>query len=147
MRNRKGRMACWTSAVVIALCAGLAGCGSGDDKEPETSTQDQPVTVVAVQGTELHRVSLTEAAVRRLGIQTAPLQPKVIPLAAVLYDKDGNIWTYTSPTPLTFMRAPITLGKVNGDRAVLKSGPPAGTSVVTVGGAELLGAEYGVDGE
>jgi len=26
-------------------------------------------------------------------------------------------------------------------------GPPAGTQVVTVGAAELLGAEYGVEGQ
>jgi hypothetical protein len=147
MRNRKSRAARWTSAALIAVCTGLAGCGSGDDKESPAPAADQPVTVVAVQGTALHRLTLTAKAVRRLGIQTVPLQPKVIPLSAVLYDKDGNIWTYTSPAPLTFVRARVTLGRASGDRAVLVAGPPAGTPVVTVGGAELFGAEYGVDGE
>ena len=61
---------------------------------------------------------------RRLGVQTVPLRPRLIPLAAVLYDKDGNIWTYTSPAPLTFVRAHITLGRADGDQAVLTSGPP-----------------------
>ena len=146
MRNRKSRAATWTSAALIALCTGLAGCAS-DDTDTPAPAEDQPVTVVAVQGTELHRLTLTAEAVRRLGIQTVPLRPKVIPLSAVLYDRDGNIWTYTSPAPMTFVRARVTLGRARGDQAVLVAGPPAGTPVVTVGGAELLGAEYGVDGE
>jgi hypothetical protein len=71
----------------------------------------------------------------------------VVPLAAVLYDKDGVSWVYTSPKPLTFIRQRIVIGQVRGDRALLRSGPPAGTLVVTVGGAELLGTEYVVSGE
>jgi len=31
--------------------------------------------------------------------------------------------------------------------ALLQRGPPVGTEVVTVGAAELLGSEYGVEGE
>jgi hypothetical protein len=147
MRNRDDRAVRWTGAALIAVCTALAGCASGDDQDSKTPPEEEPITVLAVQGTELHRLTLTDGAVRRLGIQTVPLQPKLIPLAAVLYDKDGNIWTYTSPAPLTFVRAAITLGPAEGDRAVLTSGPPTGTPVVTVGGAELLGAEYGVDGE
>ena len=56
-------------------------------------------------------------------------------------------WTFASPAPLTFVRERIGVDYVRGDLAVLFSGPPAGTRVVTVGAAELLGAELGVGGE
>ena len=70
-----------------------------------------------------------------------------MPLAAVLYDKNGDSWVYTNPSPLTYVRQPVVIDHVDGDSAVLRSGPPAGTAVVTVGGAELLGTEYVVEGE
>jgi hypothetical protein len=36
---------------------------------------------------------------------------------------------------------------VQGDMAVLSEGPPPGTEVVTVGGEELLGTEFAIEGE
>ncbi|HLZ38593.1 MAG TPA: hypothetical protein VKP64_12735 [Mycobacteriales bacterium] len=71
----------------------------------------------------------------------------VIPLAAVLYDPEGKTWIYTSPTPRTFVRARVTIDHASGTLAHLREGPPPGTPVVTVGAAELFGAEYGVGGE
>jgi hypothetical protein len=67
-------------------------------------------------------------------------------LSAVLYDKDGKTWTFTNPEPGSYVRQPVTITGVTNQVATVQSGPPAGTAVVTVGGAELLGAEYGVDG-
>jgi hypothetical protein len=66
----------------------------------------------------------------------------VVPYAAVLYDAHGDAWTYTSPEPLTFVRHRITVDNIQGDLAFLSSGPPVGTLVVTVGAAELYGAEF-----
>ena len=71
----------------------------------------------------------------------------MIPLAAVLYDKDGKTWTYTTSEPLTFVPQEVVIARIDGDTAILTSGPAPGTEVVTVGAAELLGAEYGVPGE
>ena len=68
----------------------------------------------------------------------------VIPYAAVLYDLHGETWVYTNPEPLVFVRQPITVDFVDGDRAVLLDGPPAGTAIVTVGAPELFGADTGV---
>jgi glutamine amidotransferase PdxT len=48
---------------------------------------------------------------------------------------------------LTFVRAPIVIDEVDGNVAVLKSGPPAGTRIVSVGGEELLGTEFQIEGE
>lgn len=67
---------------------------------------------------------------------------KVVPYSAVLYDARGNAWLYTSPEPLVFVRQPITVDFVEGERAVLKEGPAAGTLVVKTGAAELFGVEH-----
>lgn len=71
-------------------------------------------------------------------------QKKIVPYSAVLYDLNGDTWTYTSPEPLTFIRHPISVEYIEGDTAVLLDGPPSGTEVVTVGVAELYGTEFGV---
>jgi hypothetical protein len=68
----------------------------------------------------------------------------VVPYAAVLYDSHGDTWVYTSPSPLVFVRHRIEIDHIEGNRAVLRSGPPVGTTVVTVGAAELLGTEFEV---
>ena len=70
-----------------------------------------------------------------------------IPYSAVIYGVEGGTWTYTSTGPLTFVRAPITVASVQGDVAILSEGPDPGTEVVTVGGEELLGTEFAIEGE
>jgi hypothetical protein len=69
---------------------------------------------------------------------------KVIPYSALIYDLDGSTWIYVSPEPLVFMRQPVTVDFIEGDRAILSDGPSAGTIVATVGVAELYGADTGV---
>lgn len=69
---------------------------------------------------------------------------KTIPYAAVLYDAKGNTWVYTNPEPLVFIRQSIRIDTIAGDQVLLVEGPPVGAAVVTVGGAELLGTEFGV---
>jgi hypothetical protein len=66
---------------------------------------------------------------------------KVIPYSAVLYDPHGNIWTYTNPEPLVFVRHRIDVEYIEGDRAVLLHGPDINAKVVTAGAAELFGVE------
>lgn len=68
----------------------------------------------------------------------------VVPYSAVLYDSHGETWVYTSPQPLVFVRHRIEIDHIEGNRAVLRTGPPVGTTVVTVGAAELLGTEFEV---
>lgn len=79
-----------------------------------------------------------------LALEGTGSQQLVIPYAAVIYDLNGNTWTYTNPQPLTFVREPITVDYIEGELAVLSAGPPIGTTVVTVGVAELYGTETGV---
>ena len=74
-------------------------------------------------------------------------QKETVPYSSVIYWIDGGAWVYTQIAPLTFVRAPIDIDQVDGDVVILKSGPPAGTRVVTVGGEELLGTEFQIEGE
>ena len=98
----------------------------------------------------MSRVILTVDAARRLDIQTEAVRtaeiegvPRtLVPYAAVIYDVKGEAWVYTNPAPLTFARANIDVATIDGDTAVLMGGPPAGTTVVIVGVAELYGAEF-----
>lgn len=131
-------------AMTITLMTALTACGgskSTADKEPP------PATVEDIPGSAVHKLILTARAAQRLGIQTQPLLPGGIAAAAVMYDNDGRAWTYTSPAPLTFVRAPVSIGVVKNEVAALVSGPAPGTQVVTIGSAELFGLEYGVGGE
>ena len=47
---------------------------------------------------------------------------------------------------LNIWRVLIAAFVIDGDLAVLSHGPPSGTEVVTVGAAELFGAEFGIGG-
>jgi hypothetical protein len=105
-----------------------------------------------VEGSEISKITLTEKAMERLAIATAPVREamvtraasprRVVPYAAVLYDAHGETWVYTSPEQRAFIRHPIGVDYIEGDLAVLSDGPPSGTLVVTVGAAELFGAEF-----
>ena len=52
----------------------------------------------------------------------------MVPDAAVVYDPEGQTFTYSSPKPLTYVRHDITVDHIDGTKAVLKKGPPAGTA-------------------
>jgi hypothetical protein len=132
-------------AVAVLIGIGvlvLAGCGgSGDEAASE------PATVEAIAGTDLSRVILTSEAAERLDVQTAPVRnqagKRTVPYSAVLYDPNGQTWTYTSPKHLVFVRQDISVDRIDGDVAILSAGPRPGTAVVTVGAPEIWGVEYG----
>lgn len=137
----------WMTVVPILACGvTLAGCKPAAVKATET----KPAHVELIAGTELHKVTLTARAAERLDIKTDRVQDmmmggakrKVVPYAAVLYDARGETWVYTNPEPLVFIRHAIHVDYIRGDRAVLSQGPPTGAAVVTVGAAELFGAEF-----
>lgn len=137
-------------AVMLVLALTLVGCKDSPAEE-ETSGSDL-ATVEPVEGSDVARVTLTEEAAERIDVQTVPVErgdrsALSIPYAAVLYDPAGDTWTYTSPEDLVFVREPISVIRIDGEQALLSKGPPAGTAVVTVGAAELLGTEYEVGEE
>ncbi len=146
-----------TAVALIALGLGVAGCGSGQSNKVAA---EPPAKVEAIAGVSVKKVTLTEQAARRLGLQTVALAPAfaagttapagvatVVPYSAVLYAPDGSTWVYTIPQPLTYVREKVTVatvGGANGTAAMLSAGPPVGTTVVSVGVVELYGAELGV---
>jgi hypothetical protein len=146
----------------LAVClvlAGVALSGCSSAARATSAEQGPPSRLVHIPGSERSSVILTADAAERVQITTEAIaaapaakqptapQASVIPLAAVLYDKNGRTWTYTEQRPLTFVPVEVVISHVDGVTATLSSGPAIGTPVVTVGGAELLGAEYGVPGE
>ena len=142
MRDR--RIVIVVGLVLLGLLSGA--CRETSDPDAPSSA---PATLEPVRGTDRVRVILTREAAERIDLQTAPVVAGregelVIPYAAVFYGLDGDTWTYVSVEPLTFEREPISVERVDHDLAYLSDGPAAGTPVVTVGAAELFGAETGV---
>lgn len=137
------------TAVLVGVS--LTGCSR---PATEPGSHAEPATVEQVHGSSIGRVTVTESAARRLGIQTAivraaapgpdGLPRSVVPVAAVLYDPQGGTWAYTQTGTRTFVRHALTVETMTAGEALLLDGPPVGTPVVTVGVAELLGVEYDV---
>ena len=138
-----------TSLLLIILFIIASLQISACSAEPETIEEDGPVKVVHLDGAEPTRITLTADAAKRLDIQTAPVREtqvkgakrKVIPYAAILYDVKGNTWVYTNPETLTYLRSPVVVDYIDGDNAILSSGPSIDSTVVIVGGQELFGSE------
>ena len=145
-------------AVVIVLPAASYWAASGGSSPAGTVAENdsRAAWLEPASGEGMPRVVLTAPTAERLGIQTAPVkavsrsattggdQRTTILYSAVLYDVHGDTWVYTNPEPLVFVRHRVSIDRIDGDDAVLLDGPPAGTMTVTVGGAQLLGAElYG----
>jgi hypothetical protein len=134
---------------IVALA--LSGCGQQVAQEAATTnSKEQPSRLEPIDGTDQSRVILTEQAADRLDIHTVDVrqidvegaQHTAIPYAAVVYDTEGSAWVYTSPSPLTYVRCALDVESIDGETAILSDGPPVGMPVVTVGAAELYGAEF-----
>jgi hypothetical protein len=137
-----------TAALLIAAGLALAGCGRAEGADIP------PVQVASVDTTQPDQpgvITLVEAAARRLGIQTAEVTAGpsglTVPYGALVYEADGSTWVFVQTEPLTYQRAPVAVAGISGDQVTLTSGPAVGTDVVTLGAAELVGVETGIDGE
>ena len=143
------RGAAWPGAaracVLVGRRAAARGLHRGRDRS--RSTGYEPSKLEAVKGSDdLKRVTFTAEGARRIGLRTARCAAaggtRVVPYAALLYDADGKTYVYTSPS-----RSRSCAREVAGRAAsratgsLLSGGPPAGTEVVTVGAAEVYGAE------
>ena len=146
--RRQLRAAC-AGLVLIAGVVTLSACGGGSTGyDYETASHHDPAELEPIKGTDVHRVTIDAEGVERAGIQTSPIrqngQGTVMPHSAVIFDADGETFTYTSPEPRTYVRQKIVIDDVVGDSVMLFDGPPAGTEVVTVGAAEVYGSEFEV---
>ena len=137
----------WIAVLLALAVIPLAGCKQAGEEAAASGIE--PVKVEAVEGSdELHLVTLTADAAKRIDVQTTEVRANdgqtVVPYSAIVYETDGGTWVYTNPGGLSFVRAPIAVRAINGNSAVLAKGPAAGTKVATVAVAELYGAENGI---
>jgi len=130
----------------LLLVLPLSACG------PQVSVAEddpRPAQLEPIEGTDLNRITLTEEAADRLGLEVAEVRTElvdgveqlVVPYAALLYGPDGITWVYVNVEPLVFMRQAIVVDSIQGDDVFLSEGPEAGASVVTLGATELFGSE------
>ena len=140
---------------LTALTPALVMVLSSSADVEESVAEGTEAAHVEVVDASRSRVGLTPRAVERLGLQTAPVTASAatghsgrarlaVPYAALLYTADGRTWSYSVAPGHRYLRVPLTVDSVQGDRALLVDGPPVGSQVVTVGAAELLGTELDV---
>ena len=135
----------WMALLLAAAWLPLTGCDSNASKAKDAAAPTPAATIKATEEEGVSRITLTEKALQRIGIQVvevkAAKQGIEMPYSALLYEASGSEWVYTNPEPMVFKRASVKVERIDGDRMILSKGPPQGTKVVTVGAAELFGAE------
>jgi hypothetical protein len=145
--GRQLRVAC-AGLVLIAASVSLSACGEATSEYEEKAGHREPARLEPIKGTDVKRVKFSAEGAKRVGLRTEQVrgdtQRKVIPYAAVIYDPEGNTFTYTSPEPLVYVREKVEVDYVDGGRVVLSGGPSVGTEIVTVGAAEVYGTEFEV---
>ncbi|MEV7475022.1 hypothetical protein [Pseudarthrobacter oxydans] len=138
------RRLCGVLVMACLIGGPVAACGEVSEAAPAT-TGLEAATLEEVEGQEVSRITLTEKAAERLGITTDAVESVEgklqVPYSALIYDASGGTWVYTNPEPMVFVRAPVAVDRIEAPTVKLASGPEPGTKIVTVGAAELLGAE------
>ncbi|MFD1213146.1 hypothetical protein ACFQ36_13970 [Arthrobacter sp. GCM10027362] len=131
--------AAWAAGLMVAV----AGCS---EPPAEATSVAESATKEEIAGTGLHKMTLTAKAMERLDLATAKVAGGrgglQVPYGALIYDAEGRTWVYTNPEPRVFVRAEVIVDRIEGDVVRLRKGPAAGTAIVTVGAAELFGAEF-----
>ena len=139
-----------TGLAVVFAGLPLAGC---KEVEEESAAGYEPAKLEPVKGAkedDLQQITFTKEGADRVALQTARIrragEKTVIPYAALIYNDEAKTYVYTSPKPRTFLRAPVTVDRIEGNRVLLSESPPAGTEVVTVGATEVYGTEIDMAG-
>ena len=98
-----GSCAACAGLVLIAGVVSLSACGEASTGyDYETASHHDPAELEPIKGTDVQRVIIDAEGVERVGLQTAPIrqngQGTVMPHDAVIYDADGETFTYTAPS-------------------------------------------------
>jgi hypothetical protein len=132
---------------LLIACLPLSACA---EVEQASTGGYEPAKLEPVGGGETKRVTFTKEGATRTGLQTTSVARRgdhlVVPYATLIYDSQGESYVYISPTPLTYLRVEVEVGRVERTRVLLTDGPPVGSEVVTVGAAEVYGAELDIAG-
>ncbi|XAS62659.1 hypothetical protein ACOM2C_04005 [Pseudarthrobacter sp. So.54] len=134
------------AAVCAALLFTLPGCAQTAAVTAPVNVND-PAKVEKNATTGIAKLTLTERGLERLELKTDTVKAGtgtdvLLPYASLLYDANGKTWVYTNPAPRVYQRQSVTVSKVEAGLVTATAGPPAGSTVVTVGAAELFGAEF-----
>ncbi len=135
----------WIVALLVLAVLQFWAC----QEEGESYHFEHPSDVEDIEGSDFSRVTFTERAMERIGVQTAavievndsPLR-KIVPYSALLYGPEGQTWVYTNPQSRVFVRFVVDVDHIEGDKVFLNEGPPVGSLVATVGVAEIYGTEF-----
>ena len=136
------------SMIPILFLASLAlvACDNKGSKIKAETAAAPPSTVRPSEEQGISRITLTDQAAKRVGIQVEQIktagQGLEAPYSALLYEASGSEWVYTNPEPGVFKREAVKVERITGDKMYLSKGPQVGTKVVTVGAAELFGTEF-----
>jgi hypothetical protein len=137
---------CFGLVIVVAAIA-ISGCS---EVESTTAAGYEPAKLDEVEGSDVKRVTLTAEGAERAAVRTAPVRRsgdrRAVPYPALIYDGAGSTFVYTAPQPRSFVRAPVVVERIDGDRVLLSEGPAAGSWVVTAGAAEVYGSELEIAG-
>jgi multidrug efflux pump subunit AcrA (membrane-fusion protein) len=143
----------WRTPICVGLAVAALGLCLSACKEVEEASAGgsyEPAKVEARGNLGVNQVTFTQKGADRVDLETAVSRPAgrytLVPYAALIYDGDGLAWVYTSPQNLTFLRTRVVVDRIEGNQVLLADGPPPGTRVVTVGAAEVYGAELGIAG-
>jgi hypothetical protein len=136
------------AGLLVAGALLLSGCS--EVEASDAGGGYEPSKVEEVDGSDVKQVSFTTIGADRVGLATAPIHRSgrfsVVPYAALIYDGQGDPWVYTVTGSLTFLRQPVLIDRIEGDRVLLSDAPRPGTRVVTVGAAEVFGTELDIAG-
>ncbi len=135
--------------LILLLSLSLSSCiGGASEASESTANYEEPARKEADSASGYNRVTLSEEAEKRLGLQTGTVEliddRLVLPYASILYDTRGNTSAFTNPEPHVYIRQDITVAHIEGNQVFLSHGPEPGTVVVTVGVAELYGVDAGI---
>jgi hypothetical protein len=141
--RRRPRLA--AAALMMLVALSLSAC---KEVESESAAGYEPSKLEAVKGAkedDAKRIVFTKEGAARTDLKTGKVRRNgdgtVVPYEALIYDDEAKTFVYTSPKPLSYLRAPVTVDRIEGQRVYLSEGPPAGTAVVTTGATEVYGTE------
>ncbi|MFB3854416.1 MAG: efflux RND transporter periplasmic adaptor subunit [Vicinamibacterales bacterium] len=67
----------------------------------------------------------------------------VLPASAIVYDMNGDAWVYSRTAAHTYQRRRVLLRRSAGGQVLVEGAVRAGDAIVSVGVAEIFGAEFG----
>lgn len=127
---------------LVAVALAVAAC----QEVPSTLVSSKPYELEPIEGSDISLVRMNDETAAKIGVTTVEVSEDgartVVPHAALIYSPQAEPFVYTKPEPETYLREPVEVSHVDDDLVVLSEGPAPGTTVVTVGAAELLATEF-----